>query len=185
MFNSLGSSQGTGALLENSPQTVVTTKENVVKGFPEMYFDVTIIQTLQQFDRNDLGQMAFQYTVTRWQLDTYSNIQVRPWSIWLKSWYYLSGAWGNTVFLYVFGGKGKSPRLWAVWLDSLCNAALGLGGAASLQQTLPHTDQPGPTQWMAGSEPQLAYILPLCQTIHVLVLKLELFAIFSVSNSEY
>lgn len=43
-------------------------------------------------------------------------------------------------------GKGKSPRLWAVGLDGLCNAARGLGGATSQQQTLPHTDQSGLTQ---------------------------------------
>lgn len=65
LSNSLGSTQGNGALLENSPQTVVTTKENVVKRHPEMYFDVTVIQILQQFDRNLMGQMVFQYSVRR------------------------------------------------------------------------------------------------------------------------
>lgn len=43
-------------------------------------------------------------------------------------------------------GKGKSPRLWALGLDGLCNAARGLGGATSQQQTLPRTDQSGLTQ---------------------------------------
>lgn len=64
---------------------------------------------------------------------------------------------------------GKSPRLRAVGLEGLCNVARGLGGATSQQQNPPFTlISLDSHKWTAGSEPQLAHIRPLCQSVHML-----------------
>lgn len=64
-------------------------------------------------------QLLFAETLSYNGLDRENDIEFK-FCIWLKSWYYLSVIWGNTIFLYVCGRRGKSPRCvqfeWTGWV---------------------------------------------------------------------
>lgn len=90
-------------------------------------------------DLNFIGTNDLWMHHQQWRLDTVKATFRFSWSHDITSVAHEAIQYSSTSL----EGEGKSLRLWAVGLDGWCNAARGLGGATSQQQTLPHTDQSG------------------------------------------